>query len=416
MSSQDKDADTPEANPVDLLLAMSADSTGNLSDVLERGLAHATAFLGLDYGIVSRVKGERYVIEHVHQPDSAGLEAGQEFPLGDTYCAITLEANDVISIDEMRSSDHSDRPCYEKFKLESYIGAPLRLDGEVHGTLNFCAPDARPRQWSDADRQLVLMLARWVEGTISRAGLGQRLASTLRELDQANRALDTRNADLESFARHASHDLQAPLQNVIALARILAEDLEDGNAERVAEDARMIGGEVARMNDLVQALLTFARTGLAEIGDGLIQLNDCVDRALDSLQKTIGSSGAEVVVGDLPAAPGSDQLLTEVFHHLISNALKFRRADVKPRVEIVGRTLQDAVEITISDNGVGIDPDKLDLVFEPLTRLHSTSDYGGSGLSLAIVRKIVGRHGGEITVESTPGEGSTFRLTIETRD
>ena len=416
MSSQDKDADTPEGNPVDLLLATSADSSGSLSDVLERGLAHATAFFGLDFGIVSRVEGDRYVIEHVHQPEGAGLEVGQEFPLGDTYCAITLEASDVISIDEMRSSNHSDRPCHEKFQLESYIGVPLRVDGEIHGTLNFSAPDARPRAWGEADRQLVLLLARWVEGTIAEARLRERLASTVRELESANRELIARNTEMEGFARHASHDLQAPLQNVTALARILTEDLEDGDAERVAEDARMIDGEVARMSELVQALLTFARTGRAEIGDGLIQLDDCVDRALDTLQQTIEAAGAEVVVGDLPAVPGSDQLLVLVFQNLIGNAVKFRRADVPPRVEISGRALVDAVEITISDNGVGIDPDKLELVFKPLTRLHSTSEYPGSGIGLAIVRKIVGRHGGDVSVESTPGKGSTFRLTLRTRD
>ncbi len=416
MSSPDQEAARPQENPVDLILAMSATSSGSVADVLARGLAHATAFFGLDFGIVSRVEGGRYVIEHVHQPDGAELEVGQEFPLGDTYCAITLEASGVVSIDEMRASKHSGHPCYGKFQLESYIGAPLRVDGEVHGTLNFSAPDARPRQWSEADRQLVLMLARWVEGTISQDRLRQRLSSTLRELDQANRALVARNADLESFARHASHDLQAPLQNVTALVRILAEDLEDGDTERAAEDSRMITSEVARMSELVNALLAFSRTGRAEIGDELVQLNDCVDQALDSLQQTLEDAGAEVVVGDLPSAPGSSQLLTQVFQNLISNAVKFRRTDARPRVEILGRTLDGAVEITVSDNGIGIDPEKFELVFKPLTRLHSASDYAGSGIGLAIVAKVVARHGGDVSLQSTPGEGSTFSLRLQTRD
>ena len=177
----------------------------------------------------------------------------------------------------------------------------------------------------------------------------------------------------------------------------------------------MIDGEVARMSELVKALLTFARTGRAEIGDGLIQLDDCVDRALDSLQQTIEAAGAEVVVGisgraRFGSAPGPG--LPEP-HRQRGEVPSRRRA---PRVEIVGRALAGAVEITISDNGVGIDPDKLELVFKPLTRLHSTSEYPGSGIGLAIVRKIVGRHGGDISVESTPGEGSTFRLTLRTRD
>lgn len=411
MSSQDKDADTPEENPVDLLLAMSANSTGDLADVLERGLAHAAAFFGLDFGIVSRVTGGRYVIEHVHQPDGQGLGVGQEFPVGETYCAITLEADDVVSIDEMRSSQHSGHPCYEKFQLESYIGVPLRVGGEVHGTLSFFASDARPQQWSESDRQLVLVLARWVEGTISQESLRQRLSSTLR----ANHELIERNADLESFARHASHDLQAPLQNVTALVGILAEDLEDGDLERAAEDSRLIGGEVARMSDLVQALLALARSGRAEIGDDLIQLEDCVNKALDSLQPTIEAAGAEIVVGDLPSAPGSDQLLTQVFQNLVENAVKFSRAGVAPHVEVLGRPVDGAVEVTVSDNGIGIDPEKLELIFEPLTRLHAVSDHAGSGIGLAIVRKVVRRHGGDVSVRSTPGEGSTFRLTLRTK-
>ena len=178
----------------------------------------------------------------------------------------------------------------------------------------------------------------------------------------------------------------------------------------------MIDGEVARMSELVKALLAFARTGRAEIGDGLIQLDDCVDRALDSLQQTIEERGRGGRRRRSPVRARFAQLLVQVFQNLISNAVKFRRADVLPRVEIVGRALAGAVEITISDNGVGIDPEKLELVFKPLTRLHSTSDYAGSGIGLAIVRKIVGRHGGDVSVESTPGEGSTFRLTLRTRD
>lgn len=411
-----KQSDFPaphDDDAVELLLAMSDASTGGLTEDLRRGLGHATAFFGLDFGIVSRVEGDSYVIEHVFQPDGAGLEVGQEFPLGDTYCAITLEARDVVSIDEMRSSNFSGHPCYRAFQLESYLGVPLRVDGEVYGTLNFSAPDARVKGWTETDRQLVLMLARWVEGTISQDRMRRRLSSTLQQLDVANRELTARNADLESFARHASHDLQAPLQNVSAMAKILTEDLHDGHPERVAEDARVIQREVDRMSELVRALLDFARTGRAEIGRELIRLNDCVDAALDSLQQVIEEADAVVVVGDLPSAPGSEQLLTQVFQNLIGNAVKFRRRESAPRVEIQGRAAGGAVEVTVTDNGIGIDPAQTETIFAPLTRLHGPADFKGTGLGLAIVRKIVGRHGGDVTVESAPGEGSTFRLTLQ---
>ena len=95
--------------------------------------------------------------------------------------------------------------------------------------------------------------------------------------------------------------------------------------------------------------------------------------------------------------------------------MKFSRAGVAPHVEVLGRPVDGAVEVTVSDNGIGIDPEKLELIFKPLTRLHAVSDHAGSGIGLAIVRKVVRRHGGDVSVRSTPGEGSTFRLTLRTK-
>ena len=174
------------------------------------------------------------MVECVHQPEGAGIEIGQSFSLGSTYCAITLPADDVVSIDDMRTSAYSEHPCYEAFRLESYLGAPIRVDGELYGTLNFSSPDARPRRWSETDRDLVRLLALWVESAISRDRLNRRLGDVVRELGQSNRDLRERNEDLDFYAQHASHDLQAPLKNILALMDLFA--LEDGIPAQVTED------------------------------------------------------------------------------------------------------------------------------------------------------------------------------------
>jgi len=401
-----------EDDGVELLLSMSATSTGELAADLNRALELATKFFGLEFGIISRVDGDRYFIENVFQPEDAGLKVGQGFELGKTYCAITLQALDVISIDEMRTSQHSGHPCYDSFHLESYLGVPLRVDGEIYGTINFSSPERTERPWTETERQLVRLLANWVEGSIAQDRLGRRLADALSEVDRANQALVSRNQDLDDFARHASHDLQAPLRNVTGLMDMLAEDLGEGHSAQVEEDMGMVRTEIDRMLEIVRALLSFSRASDGDLATDSVPLNKCVDAACEALKEFIKEADAEIVHDPLPSVSGDSTLLTQVFQNLIGNAIKFQSPGAKPRVEITARQVGDQVEASVADNGIGIDEKYAELIFAPLQRLHGAGTFKGSGLGLSICRKIVQRHGGAMRLESAANEGATFTLTF----
>ena len=392
-----------------LLSAVSTDS-GDLHADLQRALELATHFFGLAVGIVSRVEGDEYTIDCVHQPEGAGLEVGQRFPLGDTYCSITLQADDVIAIHDMRSSDHNEHPCYEAFRLESYIGVPLRVDGEPYGTLNFSSPDARPRPWTSTEEDLARLLALWVQSAISRHRLGQRLAAVVRELDEKNRDLEERNQDLDFYARHASHDLQAPLKNILALMDLFG--LEGGVPSSVNDDLGLIREEVGRMLQMIQAILRFSRTSRADFNPAIVDLGACCEAAMDALKETIERSQARISVGALPTARGDAALLTQVLQNLLENGMKYQPVGQRPELVISGREEGDRVLLMVQDNGIGLDEASADLVFKPLGRLHHSEEYEGSGLGLTICRKVLRRHGGDLSYRSTPGEGATFVLEL----
>jgi signal transduction histidine kinase len=391
---------------IERLLSTAPSRSGDLTSDLQSALSLAANFFGLSIGIVSQVSGDDYVIECVHQPDGLELEVGQIFPLGNTYCAITLQANDVVSIDDMRSSAFNEHPCYEAFRLESYLGAPIRVDGELYGTLNFSSPNARPRRWTEADRDLVRLLALWVESAISRHRLNERLTKVVRSLDQTNRDLRERNEDLDFYARHASHDLQAPLKNILALMELF--EMEDGIPAQVTDDLGLIRDEVGRMLDMIKGILRFSRSSRAELEPSSVNLSACCDDALSALREEIERTGARVSVSPIPEVAGDASLLTQVMQNLFENAIKYQPPGQQPEIKVSGREDGGMVLVDVTDNGIGLDEEKADMVFRPLGRLHQNDQYLGSGLGLSICRKIVRRHGGELTYRSTPGSGATF--------
>jgi PAS domain S-box-containing protein len=220
------------------------------------------------------------------------------------------------------------------------------------------------------------------------------------------------NSELEQFAYVASHDLQEPLRMVASYTQLLARRYEG----RLDEDAdEFIGYAVEgvnRMRELINGLLTYSRVGRGEEFEPT-DLGQTLDRALANLRMAIEESGAAVTSGDLPTVHGDALQLTQLFQNLVGNALRFRNEEA-PRVHVEAEREEDTGEwlISVMDNGIGMDPESLDRIFLIFQRLKGRRENPGTGIGLAIARKIVERHGGRIWAESEPGRGSTFRFTI----
>jgi len=230
-----------------------------------------------------------------------------------------------------------------------------------------------------------------------------------RELGQALVKLKRSNAELEQFARVASHDLQAPLATVTDYLRLLERTC---GAKLDAEERDLIVqalGGAARMRELIEGILQYSRVERAGGRFEFVPCSDVVERVLADLRPAIEASGARVTFDPMPVARGDPQQLVQLFGNLVGNALKFR-GDRTPEVHIGVEREDGSWLFSVRDNGIGMPPGARERLFSMFQRFHS--NYPGSGIGLAICKKIAERHGGRIWAESEVGKGSTFFFTL----
>ncbi len=222
------------------------------------------------------------------------------------------------------------------------------------------------------------------------------------------------NAELQQFAYVASHDLQEPLRMVASYVKLLDRRYGD----KLDQDAKdFIGYAVegsTRMQQLINDLLTYSRVGTKVKPFEPVDLEAVFAGIMDNLKVTIQESNATITHDSLPTVQADDLQMLQLFQNLVSNGIKFHGEEA-PRVHVSAKRAGDFWQFSVCDNGIGIDPEYFNRIFIIFSRLHTRAEYPGSGIGLAICKKIVERHGGRIWVESTPGKGSTFLFTIPAR-
>jgi signal transduction histidine kinase len=252
--------------------------------------------------------------------------------------------------------------------------------------------------------------------------LGTRLVRSAALLRTSHEALERRaselarsNAELDQFASIASHDLQEPLRKVRTFTEQLRETEGAGLSERGRDYLERANSAAERMQRLVEDLLRFSRVATHGRPFGAVDLNEVTRGVLHDLELQIARSRATIELGELPTVLADELQMRQLMQNLVSNAIKFRRDGVDPEVTI-GATLVDGeARIRVSDNGIGFEPAYADRVFRVFERLHGRGSYPGTGIGLALCRKIVSRHGGRITADGVLGEGATFTVTLPIR-
>jgi light-regulated signal transduction histidine kinase (bacteriophytochrome) len=230
-------------------------------------------------------------------------------------------------------------------------------------------------------------------------------------LRQAKEELERSNAELEQFAYIASHDLQEPLRMVSSYTQLLARRYQ-GKLDADADD--FIGFAVDganRMQRLIQDLLTYSRVNTRGRPFAPTDCNEVLAQVKLNLSLAIEENGATIRYDKLPTILADDGQLIQLFQNLIGNAIKFH-GEEPPRIEVSARQTEGEWLFSVADNGIGMEPQYHERIFVIFQRLHGRSSYPGTGIGLAVSKRIVGRHGGRIWVESAPGEGSTFYFTI----
>lgn len=235
------------------------------------------------------------------------------------------------------------------------------------------------------------------------------------ELRAFTTKLQQSNRELEDFAYVASHDLQEPLRKIQAFGDRLKARYADKLGTEGADYLTRMQSAASRMQVLINDLLAFSRVTTKAQPFTHVDLGAIAREVVHDLEIRIHQVDGEVIVGELPSLDADPLQMRQLLQNLIGNALKFHKSDVKPRIEVFGNAGNGFAHVTVADNGIGFDEKYAERIFTMFERLHSRGAYEGTGIGLAICRKIAQRHGGDIRARSTPGQGASFTATLPLR-
>ncbi len=300
--------------------------------------------------------------------------------------------------------------------LTRAFGFPMVAVGDLVGAIGLWY-SVHPPELSPNERRRMRQLA-------AQAGIAIKNARTYERLQRTTSDLERSNRDLSDFASIASHDLQEPLRKIQAFGDRLQDRLAEHPDETVHDYLRRMVGAAMRMQSLIQDVLAYSRIAKGD-QDGVrtLDLGMVVDAVLQDLDEMITATAATIEVGELPTIEGHPEEFQQVFHNLLENALKYYRPGVPPVVRVSSQRVAPRSganerpgwsatwEIAVADNGIGFENAYAERVFAPFERLHGRNEYGGNGMGLAIVRRILERRGGAIRATGEPGTGAIFTIT-----
>jgi len=240
----------------------------------------------------------------------------------------------------------------------------------------------------------------------------ERLQDLNSNLKERNKELALMNKELEQFVYIASHDLQEPLRMITSFLSLLEKRLGDKLDDKSAQYLHFATDGASRMRSLILDLLKYSRVGREETKKEVVGLNELLKEVINLNLQDLTDNNVSISIGNLPDVFGIKSALFQVFQNLIQNAVKYRKRGVTPRLEIQGQELDTHWKFSVKDNGIGIEERDFDKIFIIFQRLHTREEYPGTGIGLAICKKIIEFHKGKIWLESEIGEGSTFYFTL----
>ena len=391
----------------------------DIHEIWMRMFAIFMIFILVSYGkyMIDRLREEKNTIKYINRElDQIFNTAADGMRLIDKNFNVlrinkTLSNMTGIGMDEAIS-----KKCYETFhgscchtarcpleiiiNGEEYVGSDVEKERK-DGNKIFCIVTAKP--FRGINGELIGIVEDFKDIT-------ERKQSE-KELSRRAEELNHSNSELAQFAYVASHDLQEPLRMISSYVQLLSKRYMDKLDADADDFINYVIDGTRRMQDLINDLLTFSRIGKKGMDFKAIDSGTILEHVLENLQTTIKEAKAVITHEQMPIIIADSSQLVQLFQNLLSNALKFKGKEA-PRIHISTEKKDDAWIFSIHDNGIGIDPEYAERIFIIFRRLHSKTEYEGTGIGLAICKKIVERHGGHIWIKSESGRGSAFYFSI----
>jgi signal transduction histidine kinase len=381
-------------------VALAGLDVGRVMDVVTE---RAMELTGAEGAVVEMVEGD----EMVYRAASGTLlpHLGLRLKSAASISGLCARTGEILQSDDCESDDRVDREACRRVGARSMLLVPLRHEGAPVGVLKVIS--GRPHAFGERDVHTLELMAGLVGAALGQASAFEAKQALLVELDRSNR-------ELREFAYVASHDLQEPLRKIQAFGDRLRARFGDALGEQGNDYIARMQGAAARMQALIQDLLTYSRASSKEMSVRPVDLDALARDVISDLSERIRATGGTVQLEPLPTFPADPTQMRQLLQNLVGNALKFHRDGVPPVVKVRGDSGPEWTRIVVQDNGIGFDEQYADRIFTPFQRLHGRMAYEGTGMGLAICRKIAERHGGRISVRSAPGAGTTFEVLFPT--
>ena len=340
----------------------------------------------------------------------APLWKGRRFPMTSCISGWTMIHRREAAIEDVTNDARIPQDAYEPTFVKSLLMVPIRTVDPIGAIGNYWATRRQP---TGEEIKLLQALADTTAVALENVKMYAELEQRVRD---RTAELETLNSDLDSFCHSVSHDLRAPVRAIGGFCNLITKDHGTGFEPEIHRKLGVIKNEANRMGTLIDDLLSFSRLGRKALRPVDFDMTDVARRVFDRLQRDRTETTVDFRLANLPAATGDPSLFEQVWANLLSNALKFSSKRMKPTVEIGGSDDGRDVTYWVRDNGAGFDSQHASKLFQPFQRLHHDADFPGTGVGLALVHRIVTRHGGRVWAVSTPETGATFFFTLPRRN